>query len=127
MTFVRVAGQANGAVPGTVFASLEKGAYLDPNEQVQTVGILGESLAYTLYSTKYETKPKTEIHLNLEVDVVSDRTIKQHITRYPPAVVKVSFKKCPFSFEISNVSTTHMTMYSCVCALESGAIESCSI
>lgn len=127
---LRVAGQVNGSVSGTVLASFvgEEGS-IKYSEQVQTVSISGGNLTYTIYSTQYEIVSNKDVHLNLEVDVVSDRNVNEYIRRYPPAVVIINFKKCPFGFRIASISTTSVLKFSCECVSKSSPwpVEDCSI
>lgn len=121
---VRVIGQVHGAVSGTVLASIRNDeASIHPNQQVQSVNISGEELVYTIYSTKHELQSGNEIHMNLEVDEVSDSNIHEYITGYLPTVVKITFLNCPFGFKLSNIGKN---ILSCVCS-EDPSIEQCCI
>ena len=126
---LRVVGQVKGSVSGTVLASFagQEGS-INFSDEVQTVNISGENLTYTIYSRQHDIETRKEICMNLEVDVVNDRDVNEYILRYPPAVLKINFIKCPFGFSITNVSKTNVPQYSCQCEFrEIAPLEACSI
>ena len=105
--FVRVVGQINGSVPGTVVAGVTKSrALINEGERAQAVSISGTNLTYTVYPSELWNYTNDEITLELQAAVDSDTSTYKYVRHFTPAVIKIRYKACPFGFNIANFSNT---------------------
>ena len=125
---IRVVGQSFGSVPGTVFVSIEGNATLDEHEKVQTVGITGKNVTYTIYSVQAGYSENEHVIMNLNAGPYSDTSTHEVSNRYSPAKIKIQFKDCPFGFTNIKISSkSNISRYICQCFLLNRLIINCSI
>ena len=107
---VQVVGQLYGPVPGTVRADSEGGVVLNSSEDIQTIKKkLGGPVHYVIYSNSSHI-PNNAGSLTLRVIFASD---SRYTHSFPPAVVNVTFKPCPFGF--SNYALNGTAKFACQC------------
>ena len=119
--FVRVVGQMNGSVSGTIRASAQvEGSSVSKNE-VQRVNISGESLTYTVYPSPKQYNSGEEVTLKLRADVDSDTSTNEYVHYFEPATIMINYRECPFGF------TMDTTTMSCQCLVTGHAVNYCNI
>ncbi len=60
---LRVVGESDGSVPGTVLASTVGAALVKTSEITQEVDLSGSNITYTVYSTEDSTTAKSQLIL----------------------------------------------------------------
>ena len=123
---IRVVGQVNGSVSGTVLASIENGTNISDNEKAQIAKKEGANLTYTIYLSQKDASTQEMARLELMADVNSDSSTKEYISQFSAAVVRITLNKCPFGFSLQNSTPA---MFSCKCIKISSIIDvaNCSI
>ena len=87
-------GHRNGTAPGTVKASSHHPTHLGELETNQGVNVNCTTLSYTAYSPA----PSAEVVLQVEGPILS----APPSFKIKSATVKLTFKKCPFGFNLTN-------------------------
>ena len=126
--FIRVVGQMNGSVPGTVLATVDElKALINESERAQNVNISGAFLNYTVYPSELCNCTSEEITLKLQAAVDSDTSAYEYIRHFKPAMIKIRYKMCPFGFTMAKLNFANTTShYYCRCMTDF-VIDYCSI
>ena len=111
-----VVGELQGAVPGTVLASITNEGGINNAEKAQEVGVSGGNITYTIYSSRSFIK-------NVRLYLQPVRYGCSSLDATSKAVVHITFKDCPFGF-INTNSTPGI--FECKCS-SNRIITSCSI
>ena len=123
--FIRVVGQMDGSVPGTVLAGVDESrALINESERAQTVSIFGKNLTFTVYPSELCNCTNEEITLKLRAAVDSDTSTYESIRHFRPAEIKIRYRPCPFGFNI--VKFANYSSQYCRCMTDS-VIDYCSI
>ena len=80
-------------------------------ERVQTVGLTGRNIIYTVYSSSPDTSGD-EVQIELTTGLHGNTFVHEYRKRYLPAIIHIQFEKCPFGFFSSE---TDSSLYACQC------------
>ncbi len=105
---IRMVGELNGSVSGTVSASTTGGAAINATEKAQEVGISGKNITYTVYSSQAYNTPKAYIYLQ---PVKYGCNVKSVIS-----TIEISFSDCPFGFDNTNIDPGGNGVFRCQCS-----------
>lgn len=122
---LRVVGQQNGAVSGTVSTTTGGSASINSGDKVKALPINGSNLTYKIYSINSMTSSSGEGKLIFKAELDSDTSVHEHVQRFAPAEAIIKFKDCPFGFVKTKTAADG---YECSCHSDKiPAIRSCLV